>query len=196
MLAEGGVALDLMAYNMERELAFTTRTVVYLSLGLPVVHDDYSELGRLIAQAGAGWAIPHDDPAAARELLTRTLRGDIDLAPHAQAAHRLVAEHLNWDATVAPLTAFCKAPAFREGKQAADVGVDFDRRQRQVERSEREREQAQTELDTLRGKRWVRWGLALTGSRGWLRLPAALAMGVLGILLWPIFAINDRLGKS
>src|SRR5437667_12379897 len=41
-------AIDVMARNYERELAFTTRTVEYLWCGLAVVYADYAELSGLI----------------------------------------------------------------------------------------------------------------------------------------------------
>lgn len=41
---EASVALEAMQYNLERELAFTTRTVEYLWCGLPVLYNNFGEL--------------------------------------------------------------------------------------------------------------------------------------------------------
>jgi glycosyltransferase involved in cell wall biosynthesis len=64
------VALDVMARNYERELAFTTRTVEYLWCGLAVVYADYGELASYIREYEAGWIVSPDDP----EGIARTLR--------------------------------------------------------------------------------------------------------------------------
>src|SRR5690606_28942268 len=51
---KGHVALDLMQRNPERELAYTTRTMVYLQCGLPVIYNDYSEISHLIRANDCG----------------------------------------------------------------------------------------------------------------------------------------------
>ncbi|MCL5269908.1 MAG: hypothetical protein M1457_04980, partial [bacterium] len=195
LLTEGGVALDLMARNAERELAYTTRTVVYLAAGLPIIHDDYSELGSVIARAGAGWALdPADRPGLAR-LLDAILAGREDLAVRAAAARRLVETELNWERTIAPLADFCRAPAFRPGKTVARLA--FEERARRLAEVERTLDAARRDLATLRGKRWVRWGLAAASRGAWLRWPAAAAALMVGLALIPVFWLNDRLtGKN
>jgi glycosyltransferase involved in cell wall biosynthesis len=196
LLAEGGVALDLMAPNLERELAYTTRTVVYLATGLPVIHDDYSELGELIAAAGAGWTFDPTDPAtpeALTGLITDLLTNALDPAPQARAAHALAARELDWTRTIAPLAGFCRAPFFREGKTAARLA--FEEKDRHLRRLQADLEQARAALATLRGKRWVRWGLALTSGRAFWRLPAALLAALAAAALLPVFFANDQLAK-
>lgn len=163
LLAEGGVALDCMAPNAERELAFTTRTVVYLAAGLPVVHHDYSETGALIAETGAGWACAPDDAEGLENLLGGILHGEQDLAGRASAALRLVNERLDWDATIRPLADFCRDPRRREGRDGA--GLDAERLQNGLSKAQNERDALRAELATLHGKRWVRWGLCLTSWR-------------------------------
>jgi len=194
LLAEGGVALDLMARNPERELAYTTRTVVYLAQGLPVIHDNYSELGEVIRRGGAGWTLDPEDREALAGLLEGLLLGRIDPAPQARAAHELAQRELNWLTTTEPLVRFCREPHFRAGKTATRLA--FEETGRRLRQTEGELRAARGQLETLRGKRWVRWGLALGAGRSWLRWPAALLAGALGLLLIPVFLINDLLAPK
>ncbi|MCE5231664.1 glycosyltransferase family 4 protein [bacterium] len=193
LLAEGGVALDLMARNAERELAFTTRTVVYLAAGLPVIHDNYSELGDLIAKTGDGWAIDPADRMTLRSHLIKILSGEYNLVARGQAALETVRDHLHWDHTARPLADWCRAPQFREGKMAGRLA--FEEQGRRIAGLEKELEEAKRDLNTLRGKRWVRWGLELTSAQGWLRWPMALLATIIGVVLFPIFWVNDRLAR-
>jgi hypothetical protein len=189
LLAEGGVALDVMARNAERELAYTTRTVVYLAAGLPVVHDDYSELGALIGRAGAGWTVPAEDREGIETLLERILKGEEPVERRAAAARALAERDLDWDRTVAPLAAWCADPKPRGDKLAKRLA--FEEQGRRLERLDVELRETRGELETLKGKRWVRWGLDLFSARGWLRWPLAALALALGVLLIPVFLIND-----
>ncbi|MCL4487661.1 MAG: glycosyltransferase family 4 protein [Chloroflexi bacterium] len=103
-------AIDLMAYNYERELAFTTRTVEYMWCGLPVIYNDYADLSPLIARYEAGWVLDPND----RQALEQAIGEIID---HPDLAHgrgnnaqRLVRENLTWDRAVQPLVSFLQAP--------------------------------------------------------------------------------------
>ena len=58
--SKASVALECMKYNLERELAFTTRTIEYLWCGLPVLYNDFSEISGHIADYDAGWAVDPD----------------------------------------------------------------------------------------------------------------------------------------
>ena len=62
--ARAWAMVELCERNIERQMAVTTRTWEHLSLGLPVLYNDYSPLSSLIADAGAGWTVdPHDKDA-------------------------------------------------------------------------------------------------------------------------------------
>lgn len=193
LLREGGVALDLMRRNAERELAFTTRTVVYLAAGLPVIHDNYSELGAAIARTGAGWSVDPDNRDGLAGLLEHLIGGRLELGSHCHAALELLRSELDWEQTVEPLALFCHQPFLRKDKTATRLA--FEERDRRLTEAETELEGQQRELSTLLGKRWVRWGLALTSGRGWLRLPMALLAGLIALGLAPVFLINDALAK-
>ena len=193
LLAEGGVALDAMARNLERELAFPTRTVVYLAGGLPVIHHHYDELGEMIARAGAGWAVDPEDAKGIVELLRGILKGELDVDGPARSALDLVRRELHWDLTIGPLADFCRQPVFREGKTASRLR--FEEQHRRLGRLEAELAESRRGLNTLRGKRWVRWGLGLTSARAWMRWPMALLAGLIGLALIPVFLVNDWIGR-
>jgi hypothetical protein len=193
LLAEGGVVLDLMARNAERELAFTTRTVTCLAAGLPVIHDDYSELGGLIREAGAGWTLDPDDRAGLRRLLDRILSGEEPVEGRGALARRLASERLDPLRTVGPLARWCADPRPREGKMGARLA--FEEAPLRLARAEGALEETRRELATLRGKRWIRWGLGLTSARGWMRWPAALLAAPVALALLPVFLINDLLAR-
>ncbi len=107
------VAVDVMARNPERELAFTTRTVEYLWCGLPVIYHDYAELSDFIAEYEAGWLVNPDDKAAITSTLQQIFEQPDLVAARSQNAQRLVRERLTWDKTITPLTNFIEAPQQR-----------------------------------------------------------------------------------
>lgn len=113
------VALDAMARNPERELAFTTRTVEYLWCGLPVIHQDYAELSRYIAEYEAGWIVDPEDRGTIRKAVEEVLNCPEEVQRRGGNAQRLVREQLTWDRTIEPLDAFCRAPTRRDPLQLA-----------------------------------------------------------------------------
>jgi len=193
ILREGAIALDLMERNAERELAFTTRTVQFMACGLPVIHDNYSELGRIIEDHDAGWTCDPNDDSRLHSIFRGLLRGETDPQQKAHNALNLVAEKLDWNKTIGPLDEFCKAPTFRGDKLASQLA--FEGRERRLQIVEKELEESRAELNTFRGKRWVQWGMKAVSLRSWLAWPAAVAATLFGLFLIPIFWINDRFGR-
>lgn len=118
---EGDVALDLMERNPERELAYTTRTMVYLHCGLPVIYNDYSEVSGVIAEGGCGWTLPPDDEVQFRTLV-RALLTNRDCLPALRERARAVAQEQNWEKTIAPLAEFCRSPVKRTRPAVAVAG--------------------------------------------------------------------------
>ena len=115
------VALDVMARNPERELAFTTRTVEYLWCGLPVIYHDYAELSGLIREYQAGWVVNPADEAQIRAAVEEALDCPEEVRRRGENAQRLVRERLTWDRTIEPLDTFCRNPWQRE--PASDFGI-------------------------------------------------------------------------
>lgn len=108
------VALDLMAQNHERELAFTTRTVEYLWCGLPVIYQDYAELATYIREYEAGWTVDPADEAQVRQAIEQALNDPTERRRRGENAQQLVRERLTWDQTIERLDAFCRDPWKRE----------------------------------------------------------------------------------
>ena len=73
---------------------------VYLACGLPVIHNDYSELSAEIEKHEAGWALDPSDGDALRGLLKRLLREPELVAERGANARRWVADELNWEKTI------------------------------------------------------------------------------------------------
>jgi hypothetical protein len=107
------VAIDLMKRNRERELAFTTGTVVYLWAGVPVIYNNYSELSRYIAEYDAGWTLDPEDTCGLANVLEEIRQHPEVIRRKSANAQRLVREHFTWDRTIEPLDAFCRKPSVR-----------------------------------------------------------------------------------
>lgn len=60
-LSSHDVAVDLMSWNLERQLAVTIRTTSYLWSGLPVIYNNYSDLSEYIKEYDAGWCVDPKD---------------------------------------------------------------------------------------------------------------------------------------
>lgn len=104
------VSVDLMPRNAERELAFTTRTVVAMWCGLPVLYNDYAELSGYIRDYQAGWTVDPDDARGMDAALNMAFDDPETVRRYGMNARRVVKEKLNWEKTVAPLAAFCRSP--------------------------------------------------------------------------------------
>lgn len=108
--ARASAAVDLMPANLERELCFPTRTVEYLWAGVPVIHNNYSELAPYIADYAAGWSLCADDMARLADVCEAILdnpRMADDMAANAQ---KLVRENFTWDRTIEPIARFIEHP--------------------------------------------------------------------------------------
>ncbi len=110
------VAIDLMARNPERELAFTTRTVEYLWCGLPVIYNNYAELSDYLREYDAGWTVDPQDTPSIRAVITEILASPMVVARKSGNAQKLVKARLNWEKTIEPLHKFILSPTIRPNK--------------------------------------------------------------------------------
>ena len=117
------VAIDVMARNPERELAFTTRTVEYLWCGLPVIYHDYAELSDYIRDYDAGWVVNPADRAGIVAVIEDILAHPEQVAEKSRNAQRLVQEKLTWDRTITPLDEFVRSPRVRNQHVAAPLSL-------------------------------------------------------------------------
>jgi len=110
ILSQSSVALDIWDKNLERELAFPTRTVVYLWCGLPVIVSAYSEISELIDRYKAGWRIDPYDNNRLCELVRNIVSDRVNLYEFRNNAQQLISNHLTWDKTIEPVDRFCREP--------------------------------------------------------------------------------------
>jgi glycosyltransferase involved in cell wall biosynthesis len=93
--------------SLETRLSLRTRFLDAFAAGCPVVATAGGTVARLVAERGAGWVVPPEDPEALAAALRAALGGDT--AGERAAGHRLAAE-LAWERVLEPLVAFCRAP--------------------------------------------------------------------------------------
>jgi hypothetical protein len=110
ILCKSSVALDVWSRNLERELAFPSRTVTYLWAGLPVITSNFGELSNLIDRYAAGWTVDSRNGKYLAALVQKIVNAPQCLSDPGANAQRLVATHLTWDKTIEPLDRFCRAP--------------------------------------------------------------------------------------
>ncbi len=116
------VAWDLMPYNSERGMAFTSRTAEYLWAGLPVVHQGYAELSEHIADYEAGWLVDPDDREAIRELIRRIVSSPEEVRLRGRNAQALARDRLDWSKTIAPLDRFIRDPENHRARRLGATG--------------------------------------------------------------------------
>ncbi|MBN1516257.1 glycosyltransferase family 4 protein [Candidatus Sumerlaeota bacterium] len=186
-----GLAVDLMARNPERELAFTTRTLVYLWCGLPVLYNDYSELSSWIERYGAGATLNPEDPAAVKRVMLEYLRDSAAWDERREAARRLMREQFDWTKTIDPLAAWCADPKPRANKELSGQNSGEQTR-RLLQQTKDELQKTRSELETLQGKWHVRLARKM---HGWAPLLAPLVWLALTPLAW-IVRRELRRGES
>lgn len=122
--------------SLETRLSLRTRFLDAFAVGCPVVATAGGTVARLIAERGAGWVVPPEDPGALAGALREALAGEP--APRV-AAGRELARELAWQRVLEPLVAFARAPwrdatrdrfAFRPATVAPPDGLGFRLRRR------------------------------------------------------------------
>jgi glycosyltransferase involved in cell wall biosynthesis len=113
------VAVEAMQYNLERELAFTTRTIEYLWCGLPVIYNNFGEISEHIRDYNAGWAInPASDDEIA-QVIDEIFANPSLVEQKSRNAKQLVRDRFSWDKTIQPLVDFLNAPVKASAVQPA-----------------------------------------------------------------------------
>lgn len=110
-------ALDLMPSNLERELAFTTRTVEYLAYGAPPIYNDYSVLSPMIRQFNAGWCLDPRDLSGLESLVNDLVEHHSELVPvKFKGARNLSSTVLSLEHVMRPLVELCRKPEPRPSR--------------------------------------------------------------------------------
>ncbi len=118
------VAVDLMKWNLERELAMTIRSTTYLWSGIPTIYNDYADLGDLIRRYDAGWCVPPENPEALDKVLSEIYADPGILSRKSSNASQLAKEIFAWDVAVKPLLNFFSIEN-RGPLHETDIIVDF-----------------------------------------------------------------------
>jgi hypothetical protein len=100
-----------MQYNLERELAFTTRTIEYLWCGLPVLYNDYAEVSEHIREYDAGWTVDPTSEGGICGAIEEIFASPETLRRKSANAQRLVRDRFSWDKTIVPLVDFLNNPS-------------------------------------------------------------------------------------
>jgi len=95
LIPTADVALDLMNWNLERELAITIRTTSYLSAGLPIIYNNYSDLSKYIESYNAGWTVKPGDETRMAEIFSEIYSNPDVLKEKALNAKRLAKDLFN-----------------------------------------------------------------------------------------------------
>lgn len=123
-LAGADVAFDVMNWNLERELALTIRSTTYLWSGLPVIYNDFADLGQLIRKYDAGWLVSPGDEAQLSKVLDQIYSSpDLVLAKQ-RNAQQLAREEFSWDKAVLPILNLAGGASFQKEREV-DLAIDF-----------------------------------------------------------------------
>jgi glycosyltransferase involved in cell wall biosynthesis len=114
VLRKSSFALDVWENNLERELAFPSRTIAYLWSGLPVITSARSSLAELITSYKAGWIVDGHDKRQLSDLVRSLLIRPEITVEYGANAQKLVREQLTWDKTIDPVARFCASPFKRD----------------------------------------------------------------------------------
>ena len=188
-----GIAVDVMARNLERELASTTRTIVYLWCGLPVIHHNYTELAEFIDYYQAGWVVDPNSEKEMKDCITYILDHPEEVRQRGRNARQLVRDHFTWDKTIEPLAKFCRQPYIRKNKE--QIALKTETAHLQLRRLQKNYEKCQRELATLKGKKIFKL-YSRFGSFSFIFAPFVFLSGyVLSVFMALVFLINDILSR-
>lgn len=123
-LLDADVALDLMAWNLERELAITIRTTTYLWSGVPVIYNNYSDLSKLIAQYNAGWCVAPGDEAALQKVFQEIFDRPELVVEKSFGAQQLARECFSWKSAAEKILTLVGSDASTQRREL-DIIVDF-----------------------------------------------------------------------
>lgn len=108
-LLDADIGVTTHHVHVETEFSFRTRVLDYLWAGLPVVTTEGDDLADLVADHGAGAAVPPGDADALAAALERLLADDDGRARAAERS-RSLGEQFRWPDVLRPLVDFCDKP--------------------------------------------------------------------------------------
>jgi len=117
-------SIELMEWNLERELAVTIRTTTTLWSGVPVIYNDFSDLGDMITKYRAGWTVSPSDDQGLTRIFEQIYEDKEDAIVRGKNARKLAREVFGWDIAVEKLINFFN-PSERGGAKEIDIILDF-----------------------------------------------------------------------
>ncbi len=165
------VAIDLMKWNLERQLAVTIRSTSFLWSGVPIIYNDYADLSHLIRRYDAGWCIPPNDKEAFRAVCEEIFSQPDLVRQKSANARRLAIEEFSWDRAVRPLLNILGTA---ESKPAREVDIMLDFPENAQFRITKEEPVHQLFVCRLNGLSRVEFRLATHGSE--IKTPIRVAL--------------------
>lgn len=123
-LTTADVALDVMKWNLERQLAVTIRSTTYLWSGVPIIYNNYADIARLIERYDAGWTVPPEDSPALDQVFDEIYRDPARVREKSNNARQLAQAEFAWDKAVSPLLSLLSSPPIAN-RTEIDIIVDF-----------------------------------------------------------------------
>ena len=109
LLRDVDLLVALHRPGLETSLSMRTRFLEAFATGCPVIATEGGVISGLLREHPAGWVVPPDDV----DRLTQALVEALEHEPRAERAEaaRALAARFDWERVLAPLLAFCRAPA-------------------------------------------------------------------------------------
>ena len=112
---QASVGVELAEHNVEREYSQSFRAVEFLSCGLPVLYNHYSELAKDLAQYNAGWIV--SDPREIADVVHEIMNDPTVWQEKSTNAFRLIDEKMHFAKTIKPVVAYLENQ-FRPARSA------------------------------------------------------------------------------
>ena len=192
-ISKASVALDLLPRNPERQLAFTSRTMVFLWAGVPVIYNDYSELSQIIERYNTGWIINPEDEGRFKNLINQLLDEPQKIEKMRSNIPAFRTDY-SWDKTIKPLVDFCKNPEFRKNKTR--TMLSFESKEVRIRNLEKALSFAESELLTLKGNFFVRVASKLQKFSTFISPLIFIILLPISIFLIVIFILFDSIIKT
>ena len=109
------VALDIFEPNAEREISYSTRAISALAAGCPLITMSFTEIGRLVAETGAGWTLDTFSLDALQDLLARLCKSPDEVAAARARTEDFWRSHIDPARQVAPLVDMLRSNATNVG---------------------------------------------------------------------------------
>jgi hypothetical protein len=117
------VALDLMSWNLERELAITIRSCTYLWSGIPIIYNNFADLSALIKSYNAGWCINDSNSDEFDSAIEEIYSSPQILKQKKEGALRLAKDHFDRKKNAADILKLLKTPSIPLSEEI-DISMD------------------------------------------------------------------------